>query len=397
MKTLYPFFLARALGSLGNELLGFAVPLLVYKITKSLGWSGLAFFIEWVPRLLSFPLSGVWVDRFGPRRMYLFADALRFITGGFAIAFIVVFPSTAVFAVLIIGVIGGFSFELAFLSVEKVIQEKVPDQEMSKAQAILGSIDHTMMLLGPALAAVLVSFWSTTAVLCAMVFLFLCSFVLFLWTVPPSTHAPPSKVSMLDALLEGVRFVIGNHRLRAIVMLTTLVNALVGLSLTVAPAMVKSTYGSSDGWLGVLYTASGIAGLIAVSSTPLLASWWGLHRLGVTAFIASCIAFFVAGVAPCYLIYALSVSCLMAFGGSFTVFIRSERALLIPKNIFGRTVGVIILLNFLPMPLIGLITAAIGDYIGPVMLIKATAISCFLLSLPLLWPLWSKPANLTHS
>lgn len=393
MKTLSPFFLARALGSLGNELQAFAVPLLVYKITNSLGWSGVAFFVEWVPRLLSFPLSGVWVDRFGPRRMYLLADAARFVSGAVAVAWIFVFPSVAVGAVLIVGVIGGFSFELAFLSVEKVVQEQVVDADMPKAQALLGSIDHTMMLLGPALAALLVSLWSTTAVLCVMVLLFVCSFVLFLWTATPSRFAPSSQAPMLGALFEGVRFVMDHDRLRSIVVLTTLVNAIVGLSLTVAPAMVKTTYGRSDGWLGVLYTASGAAGLIAISSTPWLASWWGLHRLGLFAFVASCAVFLLAGVAPSYPVYVLSISCLMALVGSFTVFIRSERALLIPKEIFGRTVGVIVLLNFLPMPLIGLITAALGDRVGAPTLIGATAGFCLLLSVPLLRSLWSKPTT----
>ncbi|MGL4505652.1 MAG: MFS transporter, partial [Aeromonas sobria] len=71
------FLGSRMLSGLGDQILQFAVPLLVYRSTGSIALSGLAFFIEWLPRLISLPLAGVFADRVGGRRVYILADGLR--------------------------------------------------------------------------------------------------------------------------------------------------------------------------------------------------------------------------------------------------------------------------------------------------------------------------------
>ena len=84
--TIQRLFVARFLAALADQIMLFAVPVIVYSQTKSVALSGLAFFIEWLPRVISLPLAGSLSDRLGSRRIYLGADAsdirasIRFIT-----------------------------------------------------------------------------------------------------------------------------------------------------------------------------------------------------------------------------------------------------------------------------------------------------------------------------
>src|SRR5438309_11999987 len=71
------YYLLRSVGWLANQLLQFAVPVLMYRTTGSVAWSGVALFVEWTPRLVALPLAGSLVDRVHIRRVYLASDVLR--------------------------------------------------------------------------------------------------------------------------------------------------------------------------------------------------------------------------------------------------------------------------------------------------------------------------------
>src|SRR4051794_9009631 len=71
------FMAARFITTLGDNFLLFALPLIVLKITGSLRMAGLAFFIEWLPRVLSLPFAGAIVDRVGGLRVLKTSDLVR--------------------------------------------------------------------------------------------------------------------------------------------------------------------------------------------------------------------------------------------------------------------------------------------------------------------------------
>ena len=54
------WFGARFIGCMADQVVLFAVPTLVYERTGSIGATGLAFAIEWIPRLASLLLPPNW-------------------------------------------------------------------------------------------------------------------------------------------------------------------------------------------------------------------------------------------------------------------------------------------------------------------------------------------------
>ncbi len=57
------FFVSLFLTRLADQILLFLVPLIIFQTTQKVSWSGMAFFLEALPRYLFFPVFGALCDR----------------------------------------------------------------------------------------------------------------------------------------------------------------------------------------------------------------------------------------------------------------------------------------------------------------------------------------------
>jgi MFS family permease len=70
----FPFAFHR---EMADQILLFLVPLVIFQITGSVGWSGMAFFLETLPRYASFPICGALCDRISPLRLLYISQVYR--------------------------------------------------------------------------------------------------------------------------------------------------------------------------------------------------------------------------------------------------------------------------------------------------------------------------------
>ncbi len=71
------FFCSLFVARLADQILLFLVPLVVFQTTRQVSWSGLAFFIETLPRYLVFPFFGALCDRVSPLRLMRVSQTVR--------------------------------------------------------------------------------------------------------------------------------------------------------------------------------------------------------------------------------------------------------------------------------------------------------------------------------
>lgn len=379
--TLTRFYVLRTVGSLANQLLQFAVPILVYTSTGSVAWSGIALFVEWIPRLASLPVAGPLVDRYGIRRVYAVTNGFRCAAVTLTAGAMLGAPATRQWALIMLAVVAGACFEQTFVAEEKAVRVLNPPGTMHKAQSVLGGIDQCMLVGGPALGGLLLVV-SDASVVLVTAGLFLVSFVL-IWRMSESPSVAstqpdqqgqqagrdPATASDIHAwrirtsdlarrLWEGTRRVMRNPILRTVVLVTILVNLLVGTILAASPAMVVEHFGLPDSALGLVYTTAGIASLLTLAAAPWLIRVFGLLRIGVVTALGACALATSLGVAPFFAAYAALVATFMCAESLFTVVIRTVRARVVPEAEFGSTVGIIVLLNFVSIPIAGLLVAA---------------------------------------
>jgi MFS transporter len=400
-RTLRRFYVLRGVGMLANQLLQFAVPVVVFQHTGSIAWSGIALFVEWVPRLSSLPIAGPLVDHFGVRRVYLVSDLVRCIAALGAVA-AVTFASkpVAVAAIVALTLVAGACFEQMFIAGEKAVRVLAPPAVMHRAQSVLGGIDQAVLLAAPALGGLLllindISTIAVTGVLFAVS-------LLLVWGLPELGGDLAVKrrdgievAKLLRWISVGVRRVMGEPILRDIVAITIVINLLFGLILAVTPAFVVDTLQLPSSYVGVLYTAGGLASIVVLAATPWLIRVFGLLRVGAASALVACAAIGVAGLPVGSAAFTALTTAFLVTESVFTVFIRTVRAHIVPAAEFGVTVSVIVLLNFLSMPVAGLLVAAFSWTLLPLPLLylgtgAASLVACFVMlaHLARLMPQW---------
>src|SRR5215471_1090800 len=74
------FFISLFLSRLADQIILFLVPLVIFQLTGSVAWSGAAFFLETLPRYLSFPICGALCDRTSPLMLLRVSQLCRSVT-----------------------------------------------------------------------------------------------------------------------------------------------------------------------------------------------------------------------------------------------------------------------------------------------------------------------------
>jgi MFS family permease len=358
------FYVLRAVGMLANQLLQFAVPIVVFQRTGSVGWSGIALVIEWIPRLTSLPLAGLLVDHFGVRRVYLVSDLVRCVAAlGAVAAATFASEAIAIASLVMLALVAGACFEQTFIAGEKSVRVLAPPTLMHRAQSMLGGIDQAMLLAAPALGGLLLLIRDVSTIVATGV-LFAISLTL-VWQLPKlgsdlgdTKRGEIQVAALLRWMSVGTRRVMSEPILRDVVAITIIINLLLGLTLAATPAFVVDTLRLPGGYIGVLYTASGLASILVLAATPWLIRVFGLLRVGVLSAIIACAAISVAGLLVGSVTFTVITVVFLVTESVFTVFIRTIRARIIPAAEFGVTASVIVLLNFLSLPVAGLLVAA---------------------------------------
>jgi MFS family permease len=366
------FLAGRFLGLLGDQFLLFAVPLLVYQTTGSVAHSGLVFFIEWTPRILSLPLAGVFADRFGGRRIYLISDAARAMACLVAFFALRSYPDeTFRIVALIIGFVAFFNSQ-AFVALESTLPRLMPLGEVAKAQAVLQSADQTSIILGPAAAALCASLFSKQALFLIVGVAFALSFLNLLVMrglelgggVAGQLGGP--RRSLVDDFRTGVNTLLSHHQLFPVIALTWLANLMIGTMMSTNAAITTGVFSHSDRVFGMVNTMTGFISVGLLLLVPRLTHRFSITFLGLAAFTTMTGGALLAGLSPSYPGFAVGVVGLMGSIGVFNVFLRTERARIIPREHLGKTMGFIVLLNNCSLPLSGLILGAgAAEVLGP--------------------------------
>lgn len=159
------FLGARVLSTLGDQVLQFAVPLIIYTATGSVSLAGIAFLVEWLPRLSSLPLAGVLSDRFGGRRVYAASDSVRAAACLLTVLALARWPGHAFGLTTALMALCAFCYAQTFIALESTIPRLVPKEDLAKAQSVLQIINSGSGIFGPALGGLILLWASPTRLL----------------------------------------------------------------------------------------------------------------------------------------------------------------------------------------------------------------------------------------
>jgi MFS family permease len=258
-----------AISFLGSQLSYVAVPYQVFRMTHSSWKVGLIGVSILVPLLITSFLGGALADAFDRRMLFAISEAaLTLVALGFAINALLPHPHLWVLYVLsaTTGAIDGIGRP----SHSSLVPRIVTIEEIPAASALLALIQSVGLILGPALAGVLIATIGLTGTYLVDAVTFsasLAALALMRASPPPEDADRPSLRSVVD----GLRFL----RTQPVIQGTYIVDfvAMVfGMPSALFPALAAGRFGGRPQVLGLLYAAP-FAGTLVVTAT----SGWTSH------------------------------------------------------------------------------------------------------------------------
>jgi MFS family permease len=157
------FYSSLFLSRLADQILLFVVPLVVFQVTQSAAWSGVAFFAETLPRFLSFPVCGALCDRVSPFRLLRISQTFRAVTcvlGSVASGL----TGNVAWLVAVSAVCGVLTTQ-GVMAREVMLPQVFREFRTEKVLAYAQIADQLGMVLGPLVAALALDWWSWEVVL----------------------------------------------------------------------------------------------------------------------------------------------------------------------------------------------------------------------------------------
>lgn len=361
------FMVSRALGALCDQFLLFAVPLAIYKSTGSIVYSGLAFVIEWLPRIVFFPLGGFVVDRISPRHLFFGVELGRALVLLAAIGLMASGALGAFATLSAMMALLSIAYILNFVGTEALLPRNLPADELPRAHATLQGIDQVTQVAGPALAA-FIAIWGgidSLLVMGAALFGLSALNLLSLRAVATENTEPLSWKALRDSHVTGWRVLTTHKVLFLLSGLTWVVNLVYGAALVLSAPIVIRSFALPESHFGLLQTVAAVTAIAAFWFVPRSVVRFGLPALGLASFCAMILSGLVLALSGRYEIYLVGYALLMAFDGVFSVYIRTVRGRIIPKEHLGKTTGLIGLMNMCSIPLSGLLVSGLSPHFSP--------------------------------
>lgn len=358
------FFASLFFSRLADQILLFLVPLVIFQMTNSVAWSGAAFFLETLPRFLSFPICGALCDRVSSLKLLRISQLYRALACFSGMIAYVVFGGTI--WLILFSAIGGVLTTQGLMAREVMLPQVFNQYRFEKVASYTQIADQLGTVLGPLLAATLLNWvsWEYVVLFTALLFL-IADGMMMAWqkfAKPVFAEPDPTSTYWISPLLTAFDHIIRLKGLKEIVLLTAAVNLIIGITLATSAAMVTGIHGETETYFAILQAAGAVATIIILFATAYLST--SLNLLGGTAYLMIFLGGLVSGLASEANIYALGFLLIIGFDKMFNVFIRSMRMRLIPRQDLGKTTGLIVMLNNLSQPLAGLLVTIFAGICG---------------------------------
>ncbi|GAB3790289.1 MFS transporter [Dyella agri] len=384
--------------AIGDQFTLVALPWLVLKLTGSPAALGLVLATMALPRAAFMLIGGAVVDRLSPRRVLLAARAANALLVSL-LAALVLGGAVHMWQVYVLALGIGLATAFAYPAGSAMLPQLVPPAQLRPANALFMAMRQLSMLVGPALAGLLIGTGAHGAhggvadatglglafVVDALSFVFsLISLAMI--RVHGDRHPRVSDGGVLANVSAGIRAVWADLPLRAFVLYAAVVSVFVGGPIQVGLPMLADTrldLGAAS--LGILMTANGggmlVGSMLSGIAAKLVGNRLGLMVLGIDSLAGLALA--ALGLDHSTLTGAALLATTGILGGIVQVTIVSWIQHRVAPEMMGRTMS---LLMFTFMGLGPLSAAVAGSllklislpalFAGAGLMLSAIALSC---------------------
>jgi MFS family permease len=250
----------QTVSAVGDQVAMTAVPLLILHLTNSGAWLGGLLTAMTLPRLTLILVGGALADRYSPRIILVWADAVRLTTvAGAALLALGEMLNPTVLLVLL--ALFGAAEGVFLPNLKAVLPQIVERESLLRANSLVQVGLQSALLFGPLLAAVALLQGSPSLAL----LLDSATFLVSVMTLLPLRLGgrQGSSVPLPQSIRDGWQYLKETYAVRLLVLLGAVATiGYVGALGVGLPTYVKQTLGAPDAELAWAWTAAGIGGIV---------------------------------------------------------------------------------------------------------------------------------------
>ena len=352
-KNIILFLTSQTISLFGSSLVQYAILWYITLETQSGVMMTISIICGFLPTLFLSPFAGVWADRYNRKTLIMLADG--FIAASTLIVAIVFLAGyDHIWLLFAVSAVRSLGTAIQMPAVGAYIPQLVPVEMLTKVNAANASIQSTVFLVSPMVAAALLTVstieWIfmidvVTATLAIMV-------LLFFLHVPAHAKAQQQQtMSYFSDLKEGFAYIGRHNYIKGLFIFCGVFFLLLAPASFLTPLQVTRTFGA-DVWrltaIEVLFSLGMIGGGL------LMAAWGGfrnrVHTMtGATLVFGGCTL--ALGLVPNFWVYlafmGLAGISIPFFNTPFTVLLQEK----VDPDILGRVFGVLSMISSSMMPL----------------------------------------------
>jgi len=354
----------------GDQFYLVALPWLVLQITGSGIALGTILMLGAVPRAAFMLLGGVVTDQLSPRRILIATATARMLLVAVT-AVLIYLRLLQLWHLYCLALIFGFADAFAMPAGQALIPGVVSQEQLPAANALISGSAQGCSIAGPAPAGIVLrTFNAAVAFAIDAVSFFFVIVALVQLKEGPSTPARP-RGGLWGLIIEGLRYVIHDPPMRALMLLVTVLNLGVAGPLTVGLAVLAKGRFGSAAMYGTLLSALA-AGTLLGSLLPALLKQ-RRHRGAIVLAFSTTVGLSMIAIGLLqHLIPIVMVLVTLGIGNGLTaVYVQSWFQGHIDRNFLGRVMSVFMFAAFGLLPFSYAIAGVLVQIKLPVMFIGA--------------------------
>jgi len=342
----------QAVSTLGSQVSGLALPLLVLALTGSAAQAGLVGALQTLPHLVFSLPAGALIDRWDRKAVMVRCDIARALAYG-SVPLASALGHLTLAQLCAVALVGGTAFVFFNIAQVSALPRVVTPAHLPRANGVNASVDAAAGLLGPGLGGVIIGLARTTISGAALAYLvdgisYVASVLslLFIRTPFQGERAPPPVRSLRAEIADGLRFLWAHPVLRIIGLLNLVRNILVAPAYLAVIVLARGALHADARAVGLIFGLGSVGGILGSAVAP-----WATARLrygrvivGTVALEALALALLAAAPTPALLVAGWALYTLSA--PIQTVTLITYRQAVTPDAVQGRVNGAARLLVF---------------------------------------------------
>ncbi len=358
------FWSGALVSNTGNWLSNLTVPYVLFQLTGSAVWTGVASLAQFAPQMLLTPLAGMLADRVDRRRFLLLTQALMALAaaGLWAVWVFVAQPFSDVYALLALVAVSGALQGLNLPSWQAFVNDMVPRSDLRSAITLNSVQFNASRSVGPAIAGLILAAFGPSVAFAvnAGSFLFV---IVALLLIRLRLERRPRMSGRGAGFWPALRYAARQPGIVVSIGISFLIGILANPILQFSVIFAEDVFRVGPVSLGAMNAAFGLGSVLAA---PLIAGLpWSravVTRAGLLLQGAGLLAFalapnvYVAGAA------------LVVMGAGFLAAIScaiTALQMIVAEAFRGRVIAARIMIYSASFPIGALIQTAIADQVGP--------------------------------